>query len=195
MQEDEIAVNILASGTSPYCAIVLPREESSRLRQYYTFEGASEGELKSWQSSFYWFMKKVTLHHSLKAHDQVNSPSTNSDLQAHHKTKGSTSNSAGASTSATGASATNSSARGPSSRAAAGQDLGQSPKPLLIKSPVHTARLRMWLSMFPKAKFIYIHRHPIEVCVLCATSGVAQSHSEVFCWYVTYLYYAARHVL
>jgi hypothetical protein len=38
-----------------------------------------------------------------------------------------------------------------------------SPKPLLIKSPVHTARVRTWLKLFPGAKFIYIHRHPLEV--------------------------------
>lgn len=37
------------------------------------------------------------------------------------------------------------------------------PKPLLIKSPVHTARVKLLLQMFPKAKFIYVHRHPYEV--------------------------------
>ncbi|GAB4821231.1 hypothetical protein N2152v2_008277 [Parachlorella kessleri] len=36
-------------------------------------------------------------------------------------------------------------------------------KPLLIKSPVHTARVRLLLRLFPKAKFIYIHRHPLQV--------------------------------
>jgi hypothetical protein len=35
-------------------------------------------------------------------------------------------------------------------------------KPLLIKSPVHTARVRLLLKLFPKAKFIYIHRHPLQ---------------------------------
>lgn len=34
---------------------------------------------------------------------------------------------------------------------------------LLIKSPVHTARIPLLLSLFPGAKFIYIHRHPVEV--------------------------------
>ena len=36
-------------------------------------------------------------------------------------------------------------------------------KPLLIKSPVHTARVKLLLRHFPRAKFIYIHRSPYEV--------------------------------
>lgn len=41
---------------------------------------------------------------------------------------------------------------------------GAAPKPLLIKSPVHAGRVRALLSIFPEARFIYIHRHPLEVC-------------------------------
>lgn len=37
------------------------------------------------------------------------------------------------------------------------------PKPLLIKSPVHTARIGLLLDMFPRARFVYIHRHPLQV--------------------------------
>ena len=37
------------------------------------------------------------------------------------------------------------------------------PKPLLLKSPVHTARIRLLLNLFPDAKFVYIHRHPFDV--------------------------------
>lgn len=36
-------------------------------------------------------------------------------------------------------------------------------RPLLIKSPQHTARLRHLLDMFPDARFVHIHRHPYEV--------------------------------
>lgn len=36
-------------------------------------------------------------------------------------------------------------------------------KPLVLKSPYHTARIRLLLELFPKAKFVYIHRHPHEV--------------------------------
>lgn len=34
---------------------------------------------------------------------------------------------------------------------------------LLIKSPPHTARIRLLLRMFPNAKFVHIHRHPYRV--------------------------------
>ena len=39
----------------------------------------------------------------------------------------------------------------------------QGPQPLLIKSPVHTARISTLLQMFPDARFIFIHRDPLEV--------------------------------
>ena len=44
----------------------------------------------------------------------------------------------------------------------AGDDTFPGPR-LLLKSPVHTARIRLILSLFPSAKFIYIHRNPVEV--------------------------------
>lgn len=36
---------------------------------------------------------------------------------------------------------------------------------LLLKSPPHTARVRLLLEMFPDAKFVHIHRRPEEVLV------------------------------
>jgi hypothetical protein len=36
-------------------------------------------------------------------------------------------------------------------------------KPLVLKSPHNTARVKLLLEMFPDAKFIYVHRHPHEV--------------------------------
>ena len=36
---------------------------------------------------------------------------------------------------------------------------------LLLKSPPHTARVRLLLEMFPDAKFVHIHRHPEDVFV------------------------------
>ncbi|MHB2155560.1 sulfotransferase family protein [Calditrichota bacterium GD2] len=36
-------------------------------------------------------------------------------------------------------------------------------KQLLLKSPVNTARVKLLLDLFPKAKFIHIHRHPYDV--------------------------------
>jgi len=38
-------------------------------------------------------------------------------------------------------------------------------KPLIIKSPVHTARVELLRAIFPRAKFIWIHREPKDVFV------------------------------
>ena len=34
---------------------------------------------------------------------------------------------------------------------------------MVLKSPVHVARVKLLLAMFPDAKFVYGHRHPLEV--------------------------------
>ena len=34
---------------------------------------------------------------------------------------------------------------------------------LVLKSPPHTARIRLLLEMFPNARFVHIHRHPYDV--------------------------------
>jgi hypothetical protein len=36
-------------------------------------------------------------------------------------------------------------------------------KPLLLKSPPHTGRIRLLLELFPDARFVHIHRDPFEV--------------------------------
>jgi omega-hydroxy-beta-dihydromenaquinone-9 sulfotransferase len=36
-------------------------------------------------------------------------------------------------------------------------------RPLVLKSPAHTARIRLLLELFPQAKFVHIHRHPYAV--------------------------------
>jgi len=36
-------------------------------------------------------------------------------------------------------------------------------KPLILKSPVNTARIKHLIKMFPEARFVHIHRHPYEV--------------------------------
>lgn len=36
-------------------------------------------------------------------------------------------------------------------------------KPLLLKSPPHTCRIKLLLSLFPEAKFVHIHRNPFTV--------------------------------
>lgn len=61
-------------------------------------------------------------------------------------------------------------------------------RPLLLKSPPNTARVRMLLELFPEARFIHIHRSPYEVY---------QSHLKFYdtvLWY-TYLQRPNRAVL
>jgi len=36
-------------------------------------------------------------------------------------------------------------------------------RPLILKSPPHTARLRLLLEIFPNAKFVHVHRNPYDV--------------------------------
>lgn len=36
-------------------------------------------------------------------------------------------------------------------------------KRLVLKSPVHTARVKLLLELFPDAQFVYIHRDPYDV--------------------------------
>ena len=38
-----------------------------------------------------------------------------------------------------------------------------SPRQLLLKSPCHTGRVQLLLKLFPRAKFIYIHRNPYDI--------------------------------
>jgi hypothetical protein len=38
-------------------------------------------------------------------------------------------------------------------------------RPLILKSPFHTARIPLLLDMFPDARFVLIHRHPYDVYV------------------------------
>ena len=38
-------------------------------------------------------------------------------------------------------------------------------RPLLLKSPPHTARVRLLLGLFPRARFVHVHRHPYAVFV------------------------------
>jgi len=45
------------------------------------------------------------------------------------------------------------------------QPLSEPKKRLLLKNPVHTARLPLLLEMFPDARFVYLHRSPLEVFV------------------------------
>lgn len=121
-QEDELAMNQMSSGTSPYAPLLFPRKEKS-FRPFYRFllartngEDSLHAELEDadaepcdpkdferWRRAFILFLKKTQYA------------------------------------------------------------AGGARKRLLLKSPVHTARVRLIKSLFPKATFVFIHRHPLEV--------------------------------
>lgn len=57
-QEDEIATTVLTGGLTAYMPIVLMRDEAAFAR-YYSYEQASEGELRAWADAFLHVLKKV----------------------------------------------------------------------------------------------------------------------------------------
>ncbi len=96
--EDELALCV----TTFYSAMlssVFPRR-ANHYDRYATFRGVPETEVKKWQDSLLWFVRKLTL---------------------------------------------------------------KCPKPLVLKSPLHTGRVRQLLEVFPDAKFVHIHRDPYVV--------------------------------
>jgi hypothetical protein len=57
---------------------------------------------------------------------------------------------------------------------AASRGAKSGPKPLLLKSPVHTARVATLRGLFPGARFVYAHRHPLEV--FASAAWMAESY-------------------
>lgn len=100
-QEDEVAVNQLSSGASPYAPLLFMRRETE-FRKFYDFQDCDADDFARWRDSFVHFLKKIQF-------------------------------------------------------AAGGRH-----KRLLLKSPVHTARVGVLKKMFPKATFVFVHRHPYE---------------------------------
>ena len=103
--EDEIAINLLSSGTSYYMSLMLMKQEV-QLRKYLDFNaylGATDDDFKSWLNAFSFMFRKLTFR----------------EMRS-----------------------------------------GRPNRRLVIKSPVHTARIPILRKLFPKAKFIYVHRHP-----------------------------------
>ncbi|NJM36702.1 MAG: sulfotransferase [Akkermansiaceae bacterium] len=50
-------------------------------------------------------------------------------------------------------------------------------RPLVLKSPPHTARIQLLLDIFPDARFVHIHRHPYHVFQSC------QHYYDTAVWY------------
>lgn len=107
--EDEIAVNMLSNGISPYLCLTFMSKYKESLK-YATFDKVcSDEEREAWTAAFIYFLKKVTLAASGRKNNSTKM---------------------------------------------------SSPKPLIIKSPVHIGRLPILRKLFPRAKFIFIHRDP-----------------------------------
>lgn len=64
--EDEIAVNCLTGGISPYCCLSF-MSHFRQLLTYCTFEDASDSDREEWCSKFIYFLKKVSLSSATKA--------------------------------------------------------------------------------------------------------------------------------
>lgn len=99
-QEDELAINVMSAGTSPYMPITLMTAEP-HFRPYFSFRDAPAEATRRWVDCFMYMLRKLSLRCGGKR--------------------------------------------------------------LLLKSPVHTARVELLLKLFPDAQFVYIHRHPEAV--------------------------------
>ncbi|KAG2423478.1 hypothetical protein HYH02_015320 [Chlamydomonas schloesseri] len=117
-------------------AAAAPSRQSPHQRRRAALRAAA---FEEWLASFMWFMKKITYRHVRLQQQRT----------------------AAATAAAAAATAPGCSGAQPPPPAAAAQP--PQPPMLLIKSPVHTARLGTWLRLFPRARFVYVHRHPLEV--------------------------------
>lgn len=99
-QEDELAVNVLSAGASPYMPLAFMTAEPS-FRPFFTFDEAPPHLTARWHAAFMHFLRKLSVRCGGRR--------------------------------------------------------------LLLKSPVHTARVALLRRLFPDAQFVYIHRHPEAV--------------------------------
>ncbi|KAL6759579.1 P-loop containing nucleoside triphosphate hydrolase protein [Haematococcus lacustris] len=160
--EDEIAVNLLTGGVSYYLPLVVPCEEAA-LRPLLSLRGLTPAAgLTAWQDALIWFLKKVTFRdcytrsklllrqgqqqQRVVVPDGEHTAAPGAAVSRAAPTKGSWSHQGGGNTTSSSSSSS-----------------WREPRPLLIKSPVHTARLAWWRSAFPQARYLYIHRHPVQV--------------------------------
>jgi hypothetical protein len=133
-QEDELATNVLSAGTSPYLALFFMQQEPT-FRPYFAFDDDC--------------IHKCTTTATRMAGDEALPPD---QMAAARKTwttsflyllKKLTLRS--------------------QLREQSPSTPRNKPRRLILKSPVHTARIPLLLQLFPDAQFLYIHRHPYEV--------------------------------
>ena len=102
-QEDEVGINALTAGISPYMPLAMMTIEPE-YRPYFSFESARAAERNRWVESLLYLLRKVTFCHDPECKRRM-----------------------------------------------------------VLKSPVHTARVKLLRQLFPKAQFVYIHRDPYRV--------------------------------
>mmetsp|Transcript_4622 Transcript_4622/g.11871 ORF Transcript_4622/g.11871 Transcript_4622/m.11871 type:complete len:452 (+) Transcript_4622:2-1357(+) len=132
-QEDEIAINVMSAGASPYMPLFFMQQEPE-FRPFYAFDidGKSEQNStdeqlepdvmakirKAWIDSFLYLLRKLTVRDRIQRAYNMTTKCVND---------------------------------------------GQTSRRLILKSPVHTARIILLNQLFPEAQFIYIHRNPYDV--------------------------------
>jgi hypothetical protein len=134
-QEDELATNVLSAGISPYMPLFLMKQEPE-FRPYFSFEDDTTAATTTTNTTTSSTRKDTRLPPDIMA--AARKGWTTSFLYLLKKL----------------------SLRSILKSSGGG---GSPPKRLVLKSPVHTARIPLLLQLFPEAQFIYIHRHPYDV--------------------------------
>lgn len=133
-QEDELATNVLSAGVSPYMPLFFMQQESE-FRPFYAFDMDTNGSNDSSSNS----SDDERLEPSAMA--EARKIWINSFLYLLRKLT----------------------VRDEYQRASDPTLQQQKHRRLILKSPVHTARITLLNQLFPEAQFIYIHRNPYDV--------------------------------
>mmetsp|Transcript_13737 Transcript_13737/g.28814 ORF Transcript_13737/g.28814 Transcript_13737/m.28814 type:complete len:500 (-) Transcript_13737:2624-4123(-) len=136
-QEDELATNVMSAGTSPYMPLFFMRQEPE-FRPFYAFDGNNGDNNDDCTNS-----SDERLESSAMAKARKNW--TNSFLYLLRKLTVRDENQIASDTTTEES------------------DNHRRSRRLIIKSPVHTARVALLNQLFPEAQFIYIHRNPYDV--------------------------------
>ncbi|VEU34896.1 unnamed protein product [Pseudo-nitzschia multistriata] len=144
-QEDELATNVMSAGISPYMPLFFMKQEPE-FRPFYAFDDASETDAASSSSDERledsamaevrkaWIDSFLYLLRKLTVRDELQRPLKKSNNNDATNKRGSDS----------------------SAHRSGGRRL-------ILKSPVHTARIALLNQLFPEAQYIYIHRNPYDV--------------------------------
>jgi hypothetical protein len=132
-QEDELATNVMSAGVSPYMPLFFMRQEPE-FRPYYAFDMDGESDSNSSDEQ----LEPSAMAEARKAW-------TDSFMYLLRKLTVRDKNHQG------------------SSDATLKTEKNERIRRLILKSPVHTARIALLNQLFPEAQFIYIHRNPYDV--------------------------------